>query len=241
MKLQKLLSYGIKAIKKYNMIEDNDKIAVGISGGKDSLTLLVLLNEVRKYFYPSIEIIPIAIDIFGDNDYEKLSSYIKNELGLELIVERTEIAKIIFDVRKESNPCALCSKMRKSALFTKAESLGCNKVALGHNKDDVLETFFMSLFEEGRIHTFPCNTYLDKTNVTVIRPMIYVKEKDVIGFVNKEGIKDLVIKNKCKADGNTNREKMKNFLNDLRKEYDRIDDKLIGAIERNGIDGYKEK
>ena len=238
MKLQKLLSYGIKAIKKYNMIEDGDKIAVGISGGKDSLTTLILLGEIKKYFYKDIEIVPIAIDIFENQDYSKLEEKIR-VMGMELIIERTEIAKIIFDERKEDSPCSLCAKMRKSALFTKAEEMGCNKVALGHNRDDVLETFFMSLFQEGRIHTFPCNTYLDKTNVTIIRPLIYVPECDVRGFINKEGLSDYVMETKCPAAGNTEREKMLDFIKDLRKDYKNIDDKLIKAIEKAGIDGYK--
>ena len=240
MKKQQLVTNSLKAINKYEMIQDNDTIAVGISGGKDSLALLVMLSEYKKYFNDTINIIPIAVDIMGDNDYQLLDDFITNELNLKLDIVRTEINDIIFNVRKESNPCSLCSKMRKSALFTRAEELGCNKVALGHNKDDVLETFFMSLFEEGRLHTFPCNTYLDKTNVTIIRPMIYIEEKNIIGFINKYDLAKYVIKNRCKADGNTNREEMKNYLKSLRIKYDHIDDKLMGAIEKASIDGYKE-
>ena len=241
MKLQRLLTYGIKAIKKYDMIKDGDKIAVGISGGKDSITTLILLNHIKKHFeeYKNIEIYPVVIDCFGNTDYSVLEEKIK-ELDLKLSIVRTEIADIIFNVRKEKNPCSLCSKMRKSALFIESEKLGCNKVALGHNRDDVLETFFMSLFEEGRIHTFPCNTYLNKTNVTIIRPLIYVPEKDVVGFINKYDLNRYLIKNKCLADGNTEREEMKNFLRSLREKYEKIDDKLIGAIEKARIDGYKD-
>lgn len=239
MKKQKLITYGIKAIKKYNMIEDGDKIAVGLSGGKDSLATLLLLSDVKKYFYNDLSLCGIAIDLSGDTDYSNLENLCK-ELEIPLYIERTDIKNIIFDVRKESNPCSLCAKMRKSALFTKAEELGYSKVALGHNKDDLIETFLMSLLEEGRLHTFPNNTYLDKTKITIIRPLIYVPEKDIIGFTNKYELNKYVIKSKCPADGNTRREDMKNLMKTFREEYDHFDDKVLGAIERARLDGYRE-
>lgn len=239
MKRQQLLNLTVKAVKKYNMINDNDHIAVGLSGGKDSLTSLIMLNELKKYFYPNIKLCGIAIDLSGDTDYSELENFCK-EQNIDLYIERTDIKKIIFEVRKESNPCSLCAKMRKSALFTKAESLGYHKVVLGHNKDDIIETFLMSLLEEGRIHTCPCNTYLDKTHITVIRPLMYVNEKDIVGFINKEELNKYVIKSTCPADGNTRREDMKNLMKSFRTTYDHFDDKIIGAIERAGIDGYKE-
>ncbi len=238
MKLQRLISYGTKAVKKYDMIQDGDKIAVGMSGGKDSLALLIFLAHLKNYMNYKIEIEAINIDCFSNTDFTELENKCK-ELNVNFTSVRTDIGNIIFNERKESNPCSLCSKMRKAALFEKAAELKCNKVALGHNKDDVIQTFFMSLFQEGRLHTFPCYKYLDRTDVTIIRPLIYAPEKDIIGFVNKYDYHKYIIKGLCPADKKTERENMNGFIKELRGKYQDIDRKIFGAIERSGIDGYK--
>ena len=179
-----MLSVMRKGITKYKLIRDGDKIAVGVSGGKDSVTLLKLLAEYRRFSPERFELIAITIDLnFKDSntDYTPLINLCK-ELDVEYYIEKTDIGTIVFDVRKESNPCALCSKMRKGALNTLAKEKGCNKVALGHHADDLTDTLLMSMFYEGRLSTFAPKSYLDKMDLTLIRPMIMVKEVDVISY-----------------------------------------------------------
>jgi tRNA(Ile)-lysidine synthase TilS/MesJ len=159
-----------------------------------------------------------------------------DSVGVEYHVVETDIAEIIFNERKEKNPCSLCAKMRKGALNDKVEELGCNKVALGHNRDDVIETLLMALLYEGRIYTFSPVTYLNKKKLTSIRPLIYVPEKEVIGFARKQQLP--IVKNKCPADGNTRREDMKNRIASLKKDFDHLDEKLFGAVQRSAIPGW---
>ena len=185
MKMQRLLSYVRRAVQDYDMIQDGDRIAVGISGGKDSLTLLMALKGLQRFYPKKFEIEAITVSLgFEGMDFSPIQKFC-DELGVHYSIVDTQIGEIIFDARKEKNPCALCSKMRKGALNNKVEELGCNKIALGHNRDDVIETFFMSLFYEGRIHCFSPYTFLSKKKIASIRPLIYVPEKDVIGFATK--------------------------------------------------------
>lgn len=239
MKIQQLLSYTRRAIQDYNMIEEGDKIAVGISAGKDSLALLLALRHLQ-YFYPKkFELEAITVSLGFDNfDLSKVQAFCK-ELGVPYTVYETEIGKIIFDERKESNPCSLCSKMRKGALNDKAKELGCNKIALGHNKDDINETLLMSLFYEGRIHTMSPVTYLERSELTVIRPLIYAPEKDIKYFAKKQGLP--VVKSPCPADGVTRRETTKQLIYKLEKEIPMLSNHLFGAIERSEIDGWKAR
>lgn len=239
MKIQQLLSYTRRAIQDYNMIEEGDKIAVGISAGKDSLALLLALRHLQ-YFYPKkFELEAITVSLGFDNfDLSKVKAFCK-ELGVNYTVYETEIGKIIFDERKESNPCSLCSKMRKGALNDKAKELGCNKIALGHNKDDINETLLMSLFYEGRIHTMSPVTYLERSELTVIRPLIYAPEKDIKYFAKKQGLP--VVKSPCPADGVTRRETTKQLIYKLEKEIPMLSNHLFGAIERSEIDGWKAR
>lgn len=239
MKIHHLLSYVRRAVQDYNMIEEGDRIAIGISAGKDSLALLFALRHLQ-YFYPKkfeIEAITISLG-FPDFDLTNVKAFCE-KLGVRYTVYETQIAQIVFDERKESNPCSLCSKMRKGALNEMAKELGCNKIALGHNKDDINETLLMSLFYEGRIHTMSPVTYLDRSELTLIRPLIYTPEKDIKYFAKKEGLP--VVKSPCPADGVTRRETTKQLIYSLEKEIPQLSNRLFGAIERSGIDGWEEK
>ena len=236
MKLQKLLSYVRRAVDDYQMIAEGDKIAVGVSGGKDSLCLLLALKHLQR-FYPkhfALEAITVSLGLPGAV-YDDIQS-LCDSIGVPYTVVHTDISQIIFEERQEKNPCSLCAKMRKGALHTKAEELGCNKVALGHNKDDVVETFFMSLFYEGRIHCFAPVSYLDRSRLYSIRPLMYVPEWECRSFIAHSGIR--IVKNPCLADGNTKRQETKEMLAELSKQYDNLQEKVFGAIKRSGIKGW---
>ncbi len=236
MKLQKLLSYVRRAVDDYDMIAEGDKIAIGISGGKDSLCLLVALRHLQR-FYPkkfTLEAITVSLGLPGAK-YDDIQAFC-DTLGVPYHLVETDIGQIIFEERKEKNPCSLCAKMRKGALNTKAEELGCNKVALGHNKDDVVETFFMSLFYEGRLNCFAPVSYLDRSKLYSIRPLMYVPEWECRSFVSKSDIK--IVKNPCLADGNTKRQETKELLANLSETYDHLQEKVFGAIQRSNLKGW---
>ncbi len=239
MKLQKLLSYVRRAVDDYHMIEEGDRIAVGVSGGKDSLCLLIALHHLQR-FYPKhfeIEAITVSLGLPGAQ-YDDIQA-LCDSLGVRYTLVQTDIGQIIFHERKEKNPCSLCAKMRKGALNTAAESLGCNKVALGHNKDDVVETFFMSLFYEGRMNCFAPVSYLDRMKLYSIRPLIYVPEWECRSFVRHSGLQ--IVKNPCLADGNTKRQETKELLLELSSKYDNLQEKVFGAIRRSALKGWKEE
>ena len=239
MKEQKhLLSYVRRAIDDYEMIEDGDKIAVGVSGGKDSLTLLAALAGLRVFYPKKFEIIAITEDMgFEGSDFSAIEEYCRS-LDIPYFIEKTDIAKVIFDIRKESNPCSLCAKMRRGALHGDAKKYGCNKVALGHHFDDAVETFMLNLFFEGRIGCFSPVTYLSRVGIKMIRPMIYMPEKDVRYFANKVDLP--VVKSPCPADGNTQREEMKQLLAELDRKHDGLRYRIFGAMQRGEIDGFRE-
>lgn len=238
MKLQKLLSYTRRAIDDYNMIEEGDKIAVGISGGKDSLTLLYALSELRRFYPKKFELAAITVNLGYDTfDLSKISA-LCNELNVPYYEVKTDIAEIIFDARKESNPCSLCAKMRKGAFNDKLKELGFNKGAYAHHKDDVIETALMSLIYEGRFYAFSPVTYLSKVGVTIIRPMVYVNESDVIGFNNI--FKLPVEKNPCPADGTTKREYVKQLIKKLNKENPGIRDRIFHAVSEGLLPGWQK-
>ena len=182
MTLQQVLSQVRRAADDYEMIQDGDKIAVGISGGKDSLTLLYALSTLRRFYPHPFELHAVTVDLGFENlNLGKIEALCK-ELDVPYTIVPTQIASIVFDQRKEKNPCALCAKMRKGALNEAIRGAGCNKIAYAHHKDDVVETLMLSLIYEGRFHTFAPVTFLDRMNLTVIRPLVYMKEADVIGF-----------------------------------------------------------
>ncbi len=236
MKLQQVVSRVRKAVDDYGMIEEGDKIAVGISGGKDSLTLLYALSKLRTFYPKSFEVCAVTVDLgFPNSDWEQVRSFCR-ELEVEYAVVPTEIAQIVFQERAEDNPCSLCAKMRKGALNHAVREYGCNKVAYAHHRDDVVETMLMSLIYEGRLHTFSPVTYLDRSGITVIRPLIYMQEADVIGFVNKNRLP--VVKSACPADGHTKREYVKQLLRQLNIENPGVKERIFTAVKTGNMKGW---
>lgn len=237
MKLQRVLSEVRKAVDDYRMIAEGDKIAVGISGGKDSLTLLYALSSLRRFYPHPFEPVAVTVDLgFANLDLSEIKKLCE-KLEVPYTVVKTQIGQIVFEQRQENNPCALCAKMRKGALNEAMKQLGCNKIAYAHHMDDVVETMMLSLLYEGRFHTFSPVTYLDDTGLTVIRPLIYMKEADVIGFVRKYEVP--VVKSPCPADGHTKREYVKQLLKQLNTENPGVKQRMFTAIQ-NGCDNLKE-
>lgn len=238
MKLQQLLSYTRKAVDDYQMIEEGDRIAVGISGGKDSLTMLYALHGLMRFYPKPFTLEAVTVHLGYDQfDTEPIRS-LCGELGIPYTIVDTQIAKIIFEDRQESNPCALCAKMRKGAFNTKVKELGCNKVAYAHHKDDIIETMLLSLIFEGRFYSFSPRTYLDRTQLTVIRPLMYVNEADIIGFRNKYDLP--VAKSRCPIDGFTKREYAKNLVKQLNQEHPGAKERMFRAILNGNIKGWPQ-
>lgn len=228
MTLQNMLSVMRKGVSKYKMIKDGDKIAVGVSGGKDSVALLKLLAEYRRFSPERFDLIAISVDLnFNGNptDFSPIQK-LCDELNVPYFIEKTDIGPIVFDLRKESNPCALCSKMRKGALHNLAKEQGCNKVALGHHRDDAIDTFMLSLLYEGRLSTFAPKSYLDKIDLTLIRPMIMIKEQNVISFSKTLPI----VKSCCPANKHTKREDVKTLLENIGQDIPNIRDMIYTAL-----------
>lgn len=237
MKLQRVLSEVRKAVDDYHMIAEGDKIAVGISGGKDSLTLLYALSSLRRFYPHPFNLVAVTVDLgFANLDLTEIKKLCE-KLEVPYTVVKTQIGQIVFEQRQENNPCALCAKMRKGALNEAMKQLGCNKIAYAHHMDDVVETMMLSLLYEGRFHTFSPVTYLDDTGLTVIRPLIYMKEADVIGFVRKYEVP--VVKSPCPADGHTKREYVKQLLKQLNTENPGVKQRMFTAVQ-NGCDNLKE-
>lgn len=239
MKLQQVMSRVRKAVDDYQMIEEGDRIAVGISGGKDSLTLLYALHGLMRFYPKKFELHAVTVDLGFDNLNLEQIKELCTKLEVPYTIVKTDIAQIIFEERKEENPCSLCAKMRKGALNQAIREAGCNKVAYAHHKDDVIETMLMSLIFEGRIHTFSPVTYLDRMNLTVIRPLMYMDEVDVIGFVNKYEVP--VVKSPCPADGNTKREYVKDLLRSINLETPGVKERMFTAITNSSIRGWERK
>ena len=224
--MRKILSLTRKVCEEYSLIQKGDKIAIGISGGKDSLSLLYVLSQYKKYILNDFEIVAIAVDLSGGkNDYSKIKEFCEN-LNVDFIIVPSNVFEIVFEIRKEKNPCSLCANLRRGLLNSKAKELGCNKAALGHHRDDLIETFLLSLFFEGRMSTFKPSSYLSRTDITVIRPLLYCEEKDLA----KESINFPILKNLCPADKNTQREKAKSILATLESLYPNCKEKLFNAI-----------
>ena len=236
MTLQQVLSQVRRAADDYEMIQDGDKIAVGISGGKDSLTLLYALSTLRRFYPHPFELHAVTVDLGFENlNLGKIEALCK-ELDVPYTIVPTQIASIVFDQRKEKNPCALCAKMRKGALNEAIRGAGCYKFAYAHHKDDVVETLMLSLIYEGRFHTFAPVTFLDRMNLTVIRPLVYMKEADVIGFVHKHDVP--VVKSPCPADGHTRREYVKQLLRQLNLENPGVKDRMFTAVQ-SGLEEWR--
>ncbi len=236
--MKRLLSFVRRAVDDYNMIEDGDRIAVGISGGKDSLTLLEVLAEMRRFYPKKYEIFAVTVDMgFSESDFSTVEEFCRR-IKVPYKVVKTEIAKIIFDVRKEPNPCSLCAKMRRGSLHAAAQELGCNKVALGHHYDDAVETFMLNLFFEGRLGCFSPMSYLSNRKITLIRPMIYAQEKDVLYFTRKRSLP--IITSPCPEDHATERENMKKLLAELERSNKGLKHRIFTAMCRGEIDGFKK-
>ncbi len=227
--MQHLMGLVRRCVDDYQMIEAGDRIAVGVSGGKDSLALLALMAGLQKYYPKPFELAAITIDMGMGMDFGPVEAYCQS-LGIPFTCIKTEIGPLIFDVRKEKNPCSMCAKMRRGALNDALKKLGFNKIALGHHYDDAVETFLLSLFYEGRLSCFQPVTYLSRMDVTQIRPMLYIGEKAVESFSKRQNLP--VVENRCPADKSTKRQEVKDLLADLQKQYPDLKTKIFGAMQR---------
>ncbi len=237
MKLQKLYSYTRKAIDDFQLIKENDSIAVGISGGKDSLTLLYALAGLRKFYPIHYSLTAVTVDLgYPDFDLTAIRELCQ-ELDVPYHIIPTEIGAIIKEQNKKNSPCSLCAKLRKGALNQAVVELGCNKVAYAHHKDDIIETMLLSLMFEGRFYAFPPVTHLDRSNLDVIRPLMYVPEVDVIGFKNHYNLP--IVKNPCAFDGKTQRQYAKDLLQQLNKEHPGVKNRLFTAIINGNIPDWR--
>lgn len=219
------------------MIKDGDKIAVGVSGGKDSLALLVALKQLQSFYPQKFELEAITLTMgIGEFNLDSVKE-LCSKIGVKYTIEETLIGKIVFDVRNEKNPCSLCANLKRGALHNTAKALGCNKLALAHHKDDVVETLLLSTFYEGRLHTFSPVTYLDRKDLYLIRPLIFTEEKEIKEFVKCYGLR--TVPSPCHMDGKTKREDMKKLLTEMSKENRNLKSNIFGAIRRSGIDDWK--
>ncbi len=236
--MQRILGLIRKAVNSFEMISDGDNIAVGVSGGKDSLVLLYALAKLRDFIGIDFDVTAVSIDPnFGGKAMNCTEiSKLCDRLNVKYNVISTHIGEIVFDVRKESNPCSLCSRMRRGALLSTARELGCNKLALGHNKDDVLETFMMNLTLEGRIGCFPPVCMLDDGDITIIRPLVLAEEKEIRSAAEKTSLP--VTKSVCPADKKTAREDTKCLINELERKSKGTRERIFGALMRSEIDGW---
>ena len=236
--MQKILGYLRKAIEHYNMIEEGDKIAVALSGGKDSITLLMGLKALQRFYPKHFELIAISVnpgfEFFDSNFLNEICS----KINVEFVESESHIKEIVFDIRKEKSPCSLCANLRRGILNSTAIEHGCNKLALGHNEDDVLETFFLNMLYAGNLSTFAPVSYMDRSKITLIRPLIYTPEKEIRKFIKKENIK--VMPKNCPMDGVSKREDMKEMLYKLTVNIPNVRANLMGAIKRANINGWKE-
>ena len=234
--MQRFVGLVRRCIEDYSMIDSGDKIAVGLSGGKDSVALLIALAKLREYYPKPFDLCAITVDMGLVTDFAPLAELCRS-LGVQYEVKKTQIASVIFDVRNESNPCALCSKMRRAVLCDTANELGFKKIALGHHHDDAVETFILSLFYEGRISCFEPVTYMSRSGITQIRPMLYVTEGYARSVVEKAGAP--IVKNPCPKDGESKREEVKQLVRELSAKYPDIKNKLFGAMQRYPLSGWK--
>ena len=235
---RRLLSFLRRAVDDYEMIKDGDKIAVGISGGKDSMALVCILNELRRFYPEKFEIVAITVDTgFKGMDFTPLMDFFA-EMGIEYVVEKTNIAEVVFNIRKESNPCSLCAKLRRGSLNTALTERGISKIALGHHYDDAVETLMMNLLFEGRIGCFQPVTFLDRTGVTQIRPLLYCHEDEIQRIANREKLP--IVHNTCPIDGHSRRQEVKELLASMEKTYPDLKQKIFGAMQRYPLYGWRD-
>lgn len=238
--MRRILSRTRAAVDDYKMIQKGDKIAVGVSGGKDSLLLLKALCELKRFYSEEFTIVAVTLDMRFNNrdgDFSKIAQMCES-YGIEYVVKPTDLYEIIFNIRKESNPCSLCARMRRGILHDTAKELGCNKIALGHHLDDAAETFLMNLFIESRIGCFSPVTYLSRKDITMIRPLIYVREREAVAAA--ERLELPVVESGCPANEHTKREDVKNLINELSAQFGDVPEKIVGAMQRGGIDRWNK-
>ncbi len=236
--LKKILGQIRAAVDRYNLIDEGDKIAIGVSGGKDSLVLLEALNRLKEFYDKKFQIVALILDPQFNGvktDFSLVEERMKN-LNIDYEINRSLLGEIIFKERKEKNPCSLCAKMRRGILHNMSKSHGCNKIALGHHYDDAVQTFFMNLFNSGRIGCFSPKSYLSRKDIWIIRPMIFCRERDILSFANRNRMP--VVKSLCPADGVTSRKKTEDLIKNLEKTYPDLRSKVIGALQRRGIDNW---
>lgn len=218
------------------MIQEGDRIAIGVSGGKDSLTLLVLLKQLQSFYPVNFELEAITLTMgIGEFDLSPVKELCKR-INVNYTVEETVIGKIVFEERKESNPCSLCANLRRGALHNVAKKLNCNKVALAHHRDDVIETFLLSTLYAGKFQTFSPVTFLERKELYLIRPMIYIEEKYIKQYIKANNL--TVVPSPCHVDGKTKRQYIKELLMDLHKDNRNVKNNIFGAIKRSGIDDW---
>ena len=238
--MRRILSRTRAAVDDYKMIQKGDKIAVGVSGGKDSLLLLKALCELKRFYSEEFTIVAVTLDMRFNNrdgDFSKIARMCES-YGIEYVVKPTDLYEIIFNIRKESNPCSLCARMRRGILHDTAKELGCNKIALGHHLDDAAETFLMNLFIESRIGCFAPVTYLSRKDITMIRPLIYVREREAVAAAERLDLP--VVESGCPANEHTKREDVKNLINELSAQFGDVPEKIVGAMQRGGIDRWNK-
>ena len=234
--MQKILGQMRKAVEEFHMIEEGDRIAVALSGGKDSITLLMALKYLQRFYPQKFELIAITVNP-GFEFFDTSILYdICKEIDVELVVAESHIKEIVFDIRKEKNPCSLCANLRRGILNTTAIEHNCNKIALGHNEDDVLETFLMNVLYTGNISTFAPVSYMDRSKMTLIRPLIYVSEKQTNSFIKRKEI--TIMPKACPMDGFSKREEIKQLLYNLSKQIPHVRANMYGAIKRSKIKGW---
>ena len=236
--MQKIAGYMRKAVMDYNMIQPGDRIAVGVSGGKDSVLLLAGLAKLRSFYPIPFDLVAITLDpgFFGRReDYSPIAALCR-EWEIPYVVKETDIGEIIFDIRKESNPCSLCARMRRGLLHDTAKEQGCNKIALGHHYNDAVETFMMNLFNEGRLGCFSPVTYLSRKDLTMIRPMVYLPEREIVNAVARNHLP--VVKSRCPADGVTRRQWTKEWLEGMEKQDPGITKRIFTAMRDGHVSGW---
>lgn len=236
--MQKILSKMRKAIDDYEMIQEGDKIAVALSGGKDSVTLLYALKNLQIFYPEKFELMAITVNPGFDNFDTELLNKIADYVGVELVIASSDIKTIVFDIRNEKNPCSLCANLRRGILNSVAKEHGCNKIALGHNEDDVLETFLLNMIYAGNMSTFAPISYMDRSNMTLIRPLIYTPEKYMKNFIKRNNIE--IMPKVCPMDGQSKREYALELLKGIEIQYKHSRSNIIGAIKRANINGWKE-
>ncbi len=237
--MQRILSYLRKTVETYKLIDEGDKIAVGLSGGKDSFTLLMALKALQRFYPLHFDLIAISIDPgfdFFNRDFLKKKC---DEIGVPLFIEESHIKEIVFDIRKEKNPCSLCANLRRGILNSTAIRENCNKIALGHNQDDALETFLLNFIYAGSLSTFAPISYMDRSKMTLIRPLIDTPEKEIKKFVKRANVE--LMPKVCPMDGISKREDMKKIIMEWEKKLPNVRANMVGAIKRANINGWKDK